>query len=301
MSARSIRRPGFTVTELLVVVAVIAVIMAILLPALAGVWKTGKMANSINNLKQIGEYMRMYSSDNREIVLPSQFDYSYPGETGVYRGKVRSDPNPQIGDQHQGTWTDILWTVFEMGVFPAAGASPPSGLNNDYRYDSPDKALYELSTLGGPEEINNPLRSFVSNQQDVTGGTGMTPFGSGAQEAGLPGFFAANNFFNAAADSPTFNGWYTNGQIRVPERSMYLVDSFAGETIEDEPEPFDNRPGSDTLEVEFRYPGPMCLMLYLDGHVGQESPWTELDTLESSPRNVIVRDLIGTPPSSSGP
>ena len=72
---------------------------------------------------------------------------------------------------------------------------------------------------------------------------------------------------------------------------MYLVDSFAGETIADEPPPFDTDPALDPspLQVDFRYNG-QCLMLFLDGHVRPEAAWRDLDELQTG-RAIRVQDL----------
>ncbi len=254
------RRRGFSLTELLVVITLIAVLLGLLFPALAGIRSTGLMTTSMSNLRQIGVWMRMYSADNREFIVPSRFDYG--ASTNNYKGKVRSVVT--TGNVNEGTWSDILWTVFEGGVFPDAVQT----LGNDYRYDSPDKALYEL--LG--DDIANPLRSAARNTR--------VPI-SVPSEIHLPGYFAANNFFNA---DPAFAGprWFVTGQIKSPERSMYLVDSFDGEVIEDDPAPFDNTAIPSIQEVDFRYPGDVCLMLFLDGHAQTVAKFDNLDELQGN-------------------
>ncbi len=290
------RRPGFTLTELLVVIALIAVLLSLLLPALGGVLLSGKMASSMGNLKQISEWCRMYSTDNREFIVPSRFDYDDP-DPDAYRGKVRSQAT--IGEPHKGTWTDILWTVCEVGAFPEAEAGqPPCDLGQDYRYDSPDFRLY--ACRGG--SMKNPFRAAAPNSFDAAGsggfqgaGTGMpTPFGPGAREKGSPGYFAANDFFSSV-DTPAAPGqWYTTGEIVRPERSMYVVDSFAGETIAPLPEPFATDPPPPdigfTQEVDFRYTGWTCLMLFLDDHVEPVTRFQDLADLEDK-RGIRVRDL----------
>ena len=78
--------------------------------------------------------------------------------------------------------------------------------------------------------------------------------------------------------------WYATGQIRAPERSMYLVDSPAGEVIQ----PWKIRYKrwdqltnelNEELHVDFRY-GTACLMLFLDGHIEPQQEWETLDDLE---------------------
>lgn len=274
---------GFTIVEVLVVIGVIAVLAGILLPALAGVRKTGLMTKSMSNMKQISSWMRMYSTDNRDQILPSQFDYT----NNPNPGKVRST-DVVTGDKHKGTWTDILWAQYEIAVFPVAG-NPTAP---DYRFDSPDRALYD--TLG---DISvNVLRSAANNSRP-TPGTVFTdlpkPYGPGGDNTGEAGYFAANDFFNAVPNLAGESNWYTNGQIKSPDRSMYLVDSVAGEVIDDVDEPYDNtstNPSVTKLEVDFRYPGSTCLMLFLDGHISPEGEWEDLCTLERS-RSIRVQAL----------
>lgn len=73
------RRDGFSLIEMLTVIAIIAVLAAIVFPVLARVRENGRRTRCVSNLKQFGVAFRLYANDNRGYAPYQWYGVRYGG------------------------------------------------------------------------------------------------------------------------------------------------------------------------------------------------------------------------------
>ncbi len=102
------RHKGFTIIELMVAIAIIAILAGILLPFLATAREAAKKSKCVNNLKQIGQAVAMYMGkygDGRIFLAPAD---QFRGDTwlcSLYWQEILSDKRvltcPSTGDSSE--------------------------------------------------------------------------------------------------------------------------------------------------------------------------------------------------------
>jgi type II secretory pathway pseudopilin PulG len=143
------RERAFTLTDLLVVLATLAILAALILPALARSGDNGMRTVCLNNLRQLGMALNMYTGENQDYLpwpnwgTPGDSDPAYP--PGWLYGKDPNNPNDlfhatvsdwttlRVDDLATGTYWQYLHSadVFICPVFGSivVGTGPRSPFN----------------------------------------------------------------------------------------------------------------------------------------------------------------------------
>src|SRR5208337_2655830 len=107
------RCQGFTLIELCVVLATLAMLAALLLPALAGTHPNSQAFQCLHNQRQIVLALQMYASDNSDVLPPNDW-YSGNGHPVAYMKGLPFSWNciagemDQLPGNYQATNTDLL-------------------------------------------------------------------------------------------------------------------------------------------------------------------------------------------------
>ncbi len=92
MSRRPFYKSGFTLVELLVVVAIIGILMSMMVPAVSSVRESGRRTQCLNNIRQFGppllEYHDNYGAFPIGNVAPVNYPYNFAGGWWGFEAKL---------------------------------------------------------------------------------------------------------------------------------------------------------------------------------------------------------------------
>ena len=205
-NASSHPRNAFTLVELLVVVAIVALLAAILLPVFNKARDSAKTSSCQNNLRQIGIAMELYASDYRGI---------YPSSYAASKNCTWSDGAAQYAK------SDAIFTCPKAPERFYQRGCPPDAVVNEvgHRYDggyvlnTPDSERYSIVSQN---RIRTPAQMILvteGDSGDVTYvRTGVGPItDDGLRDASLD--YRHNSGINALfADGHT--KWLTKDALR---------------------------------------------------------------------------------------
>ena len=120
---RSATRPAFTLIEILVVLAIIAILMAFLLPALEKSREKANQVRCASNLNQIGLTISMYANENHGNYPRTRYDPAAP---------LRIDTNASANDPFQASGPSLNDTTAPMFLLMRTNKLSPAVYADPY-------------------------------------------------------------------------------------------------------------------------------------------------------------------------
>ncbi len=154
-AGRGVRRRGFTLVELLVVVAVIALLIGLLLPALGKARESGRELKCASNIRNIGTAATMYTASTEVYPLAYVYASSERGFGWRVADQQATNPNPGNGYMH---WSQFLLEQ-ENGALSHEAFQCPTVYNGGAPRTNPGRdsqywETWQQNDLGGTK--NNP-------------------------------------------------------------------------------------------------------------------------------------------------
>jgi len=149
---------AFTLIEMLVVIAIIAILAGLLMPALARARQEAHKAACINNEKQVGLFIAMYRNDHDED-MPSWADPSPPDTDGQYYDSSLTIAllYPDYANTHElfecpSTGNDVFITDLQAPADAMAAIfdSDDDDNTDEYRFET------EISDTNDPDYLIDP-------------------------------------------------------------------------------------------------------------------------------------------------
>jgi prepilin-type N-terminal cleavage/methylation domain-containing protein/prepilin-type processing-associated H-X9-DG protein len=138
------KRERFTLTELLIVIAIIAILASMLLPALNKARENARNIDCLNNKKQLGTCLHLYADDNNGFLL-----YKVSNHDGTLWSAIK----------FKGGWAPKLWPYFKNSnmLYCSADASISRVASNIL---NPDNESWWNDSWAGSVAYRLPLMRY---------------------------------------------------------------------------------------------------------------------------------------------
>ncbi len=114
-SARAVGPGGFTLAELLVLVAVVAVLLSIFIPYLQALRETSHRAGCANMLRSLWDAVSHYADDNAGVLPMGRFDPAAPQKYAAFTGVDEAEPFAADSEVAANDVTASLWLLVRGG------------------------------------------------------------------------------------------------------------------------------------------------------------------------------------------
>jgi len=280
-------RSGFTLVELLTVIAIVGILVSLLLPAVQSVRESARRALCQNNLRQIGLAIHNYST-SFESLPPGRIGCDDIGEAGG----VPECPQGATTEQKNGAsgFVALLPYLDQQNVFDQLAVSDGGLWNRDvddldwYR-NNPSKreaARSELSVYWCPSQTGERLSTVYDPIRAATGSYALSTGTLGPSSTDLEIRYQNNGAFiytttrRIEGISDGTSNTFAVGEVIQPDiwesSNIWTYSLAIADSMRSTENPLNTQPGQGNVRMRrnaafaSNHPG-LGLFVFLDGHV----------------------------------